>query len=248
MSLLVVLPVFNEEGALDALLRRFVALAGALPLRLIVVDDGSSDASLAVIERFAGALPIEVLKNETNRGLGVTIQRGLARAAANAVPGDVVVTMDADNTHPPEMIPAMLAKLERGYDLVIASRYEGDAQVVGLSLFRRAMTLGARLLFRVLIPIPGVRDYTCGFRAYRAELLVRLGGQLAEERGFACMAEILLKCAAAGARIGEAPLELRYDLKGGPSKMNVPATALKILRLAWRNRTVARRAPKQPRP
>jgi dolichol-phosphate mannosyltransferase len=123
---------------------------------------------------------------------------------------------------------------------VIASRYRAGAGVVGLSGFRHLMSFGARALYQVLFPIRGVRDYTCGFRAYRPGILTkafeRYRDQLVTERSFASMAEILLKVARVGARMSEVPMVLRYDLKGGASKMNVPRTVLKTLALMARLR------------
>ena len=249
-----VLPVFNEEKALEPLFERFRAVARreSLDMRFVVVDDGSTDGSLGAVRQFAADLAVEVLRHETNRGLGETIQDGLRLAAARAGPEDIVITMDADNTHPPELIPAMIERLRGGCDVAIASRYRASARVVGLSRFRRWMSEGARVLFRMAAPVPGVRDYTCGFRAYKAGVLrgvlAESGGRLARERGFACMAEILLRFAAAGAVMGEVPFELRYDLKGGASKMNVPATVGKILLLALRWRFGAARAKPQHAP
>ena len=108
-------------------------------------------------------------------------------------------------------------------------------------------------MFQLLVPVPGVRDYTCGYRAYRAELLrhalAKFSGRLSGERGFACMAEILLRCASMKVRIGEVPLELRYDLKASASKMDVPATVGRLLRLAWKNRRLvaAHQSPRRNR-
>lgn len=244
------LPVFNEERALGPLLDRFRELARAgVDLRgIIAVDDGSTDQSAAVLERRGAVLPIRVLRHPDNRGLGETIQDALRAAAEAAGPGDVVITMDADNTQPPELIPRMLERIAAGCDVVIASRYRKTARVTGLSAFRLAMSWGALALYRLLVPIRGVRDYTSGFRAYRVgplrAVLARHAGRLSEERGFAAMAEILIKFAAAGARIGEVPLELRYELKGGASKMNILATVLRTARVAWRNRR--RASPPQP--
>lgn len=256
-NVFIVLPVFNEERALDPLLSRFIRLGQGRPwrLRFIAVNDGSTDGSMGVLESFRGRLEIEVVTHATNRGLGETLRDGLARAASEAAPGDVIVTMDADNTQPPESIPAMLEQLERGSELVIASRYRTGARVVGLSMFRRVMSYGARFVFQILVPVRNVRDYTCGFRAYRAgrlqSVLKQFGNRFAEEKGFASAVEILLKFAAQGAAIGEVPLVLRYDMKSSPSKMNVVSTVLRHLVLAWRNRFPARpkppqQAPKQP--
>lgn len=241
MAVRVVLPVYNEAQSIGPLLTRFAQLRGdAVPVEILCIDDGSTDASVEIIRSFRAALPVEVIPNPSNLGLGATIERGLHLAASRSAPGDIIVTMDADNTHPPELIGQMLVAMDGQTDLVIASRYQGGASVTGLGMTRRLLTIGARYLFRLAVPISGVRDYTCGFRAYRAGLLQQVmrttGGRLATETGFAAMAEILIQCGRAGARVREVPLALRYDLKGGASKMNVPRTVLRIAALCWRSR------------
>jgi len=249
MRVSVVLPVFNEEKALAPLLERFVPLS---PNALIVVNDGSSDHSAEVAASFRDRLAIEIVEHAVNRGLGAAIRNGLAAAVARSGADDIIVTMDADNTHPPELIPEMVARIESGYDLVIASRYRKGARVVGLSSLRHVMSHGARFVFQLTAPISGVRDYTCGFRAYRAGPLRRVmeqfGDELPGERGFACGVEILLKLAAAKARMCEVPLVLRYDLKSTPSKMNVGDSIRRHLVLAWRHRFPARSAKPQKSP
>jgi dolichol-phosphate mannosyltransferase len=93
--------------------------------------------------------------------------------------------------------------------------------------------------------VPGARDYTCGFRLYRAATLRRAlsawGERLIEEAGFTCMAEVLVKLGRGGARVTEAPLVLRYDLKEGASKM-------KVLRTIGRYFAMARRVRSNPVP
>lgn len=254
MQVFVVLPVFNEENALTPLLQRFVALSKRVRWRLeiVMVNDGSTDHSAQVVESFRDSLPIDMLQHETNRGLGEAIRNGLMRATAKAGPEDIIVAMDADNTHPPELIVEMVKQLKAGNDVVIASRYRKSAQVVGLGWLRRVMSHGARLVFQLAAPIPNVRDYTCGFRAYRAgplrRVLDQFGDRLPGERGFACSVEIVLRLGALGARMREVPLVLRYDLKGTPSKMNVPDTIGRHLALAWRTRFSARLKPPQYSP
>ena len=182
MEVFVVLPVFNEEKALTPLLLRFVALAQRAPLQLglVVVNDGSSDHALKS-RPYSALLPIDVFQHDTNRGLGQTIRDGLTRAAYTAGPEDIVVTMDADNSHPHELILEMVERLRDGNDVVIASRYRKSAQVVGVSRVRRLMSHCERLVFELVASIPNVRDYTCGFRAYRVGPLRRVLDQFDDQ-------------------------------------------------------------------
>ncbi len=242
MTLFLVPPAFNEERELPHLLEavRSVVAAQQYALRLVIADDGSTDATRRVATESRGTLPLELVVHPLNRGLGETIRDGLMCACRVAAPGDVIITMDADNTQPPELIPEMLRQLDEGSEMVIASRYRRGSRVIGLAPRRRLMTYGARCVFQILFPTRGVRDYTSGFRAYRASLLQhafkRFGPGLVSEHGFACMAEILLHLRSLGAPMSEVPMVLRYDQKKGASKMRVARTVFTTLRMLLRLR------------
>lgn len=239
----VVLPAYNEAPNLPAVLGGLGQLAAAsdeLDLRVLLVDDGSADDTAEVALREAGSLPLEVLVNATNRGLAETFMRGMTEAARRANAADVVVCMDADNSHRPSQIPSMLREVRRGSDVVIASRYMRGSVVMGVSRTRRTLSRGMSMLFRAVFPFPGVRDYSCGYRAYRAGFLQRAiqaqGQELFPREGFACMVGILLNLAREGAVFSEVPLILRYDLKSGPSKMRVGPTITRTLLVLFRQR------------
>ncbi len=242
MQILLTLPAYNEEAGLPEVLAAFEreVLGAGYSGRVIIVDDGSTDGTAQVIREWSARLPLELVRHAGNRGLGETIEDGLRRAAEMAAPEDVIVTMDADNTHAPGAIPDLARRLDQGYDVVIASRFRPGSRVEGLSGFRHLMTYGARILFQLMFPIRGVRDYTCGFRAYRAgrlqETLARHPGRLLREEGFAAMAEILLYLRGRGVKMSEVPMVLRYDRKRGPGKMRVGATVVKTLQLLARSR------------
>jgi dolichol-phosphate mannosyltransferase len=105
---------------------------------------------------------------------------------------------------------------------------------------RRFASRAASLLMRALFPTPGVSDYTCGYRAYRAEALQQAYGQygdtLVDQDGFQCMVDILLKLRKLPLIFGEVPLILRYDLKRGQSKMRMMKTSVNTLALLWRRK------------
>lgn len=249
----IVLPAFDEAPNIGRLLTEIcLTWQETLPhrsLRVLVVDDGSSDGTGDVVERFrdeldAEAFPgcaVELLRHEENQGLAEAIRSGLTTAAGRASDRDIILTMDADNSHVPGLIPSMVRVIAEGYDVVIASRYQAGARVVGLSQHRRVLSFFGSVLFRVLFPIPNVRDYTCGFRAYRAEMIkpvLEENPQFISERGFSCMVDILLKLRVRepSVTMAEVPLLLRYDKKEGASKMNVGATVSDTLVLIARRR------------
>lgn len=235
------LPAYNEERDIAALLDRIRSAGSELgwAYRVLVVNDGSQDHTVEVVRQFAECMPIELIDHDVNRGLGQAMLTGLTRAVELAGERDVVVSMDADNTHDPLLAEAMMEAITTGSDLVIASRYAPGGQEVGLSEMRSLFSRCASLLLKTFFPIQGARDYTCGFRAYRGSLLRRAwavyGSRLVEERGFTCMAEILIKMRLLTARISEVPLVLRYDLKSGQSKMKVMRTILRYFTLIRHN-------------
>jgi dolichol-phosphate mannosyltransferase len=240
--ILVVLPAYNEEANIGNLLRRiFESLTDEhLEFSIIVVDDGSSDRTQQILQEYGREFPLVVHRHERNQGLGATIRDGLRQAAALASDRDIVITMDADESHTPGLMIRMVRMIREGYDVVIASRYQRGSRVYGLGLGRRMVSRAASVLMRVLFPTPGVSDFTCGYRAYRAEALqqaYRLYGEsLVDQDGFQCMVDILLKLRELPLIFGEVPLLLRYDLKRGPSKMRLMKTSLSTLGLLWRRK------------
>jgi dolichol-phosphate mannosyltransferase len=185
-------------------------------------------------------MPLSVHRHPENQGLGATIRDGLKLAAERCGDRDMVIAMDADNSHTPGLIRTMTRLVLEGNDVVIASRYQRGAYVRGLSLSRQLLSYGARILFQVFFPIPGVRDYTCGYRAYRGgvlrEAFRRYGNEFISEGGFQCMVDILLKLRSMNVIIRECPLILRYDFKAGASKMKVADTIWRTLELLVRRR------------
>lgn len=236
------LPAYNEEAAIPALFPRFKELFPdkTLSYRIVLYNDGCTDGTAAAALSWLNELNVEVTGREQNMGLGQGLRSLIAHAAQHGKPEDVLFIMDCDDTHHPRQIPQMLAALENGHDVVIASRYRAGATVAGVALHRRILSLGAAVLFKFLHPCRGVLDYTCGYRGYRVGLLQQAlstyGGHLVREPGFACMVELLLKLNRMGARMCEVPLALRYDLKQGASKMDVGGNTQRLLKklVAWR--------------
>ena len=242
----VVLPAYNEAEALPRLLCRIASTSRTHfgdALRVVLADDGSTDGTPELARQVAAAedLCLEVVSHAVNQGLGAAIKTGLTTALARSNDhDDVIVTMDADDTHLPGLIPRMVQMIEEGNDLVIASRFQPGARMLGIPRYRQLLSTGLSWLFRVVYPIPGARDYSCGYRAYRAGLLreafERFGDTLFVERGFACMVDILIKLHLVGAIVNEVPMILRYDRKPGATKMPVKKTIVQTFRLLGRRR------------
>lgn len=225
-----VLPCYNEEAVLKLLLKDIMQVMHEADLlyHVILIDDGSNDRTFEIMRDMAGQMPTTILRHQKNLGLGMAIRNGLSTAADRAAPESIVVTMDADNTQKPGLVPNMVNMIRQGNDVVIASRYRPGSRIIGVPLSRQFLSYAGSLIFRVLFPIKGVKDYTCGYRAYRAEVLQkafrRYGDAFIDQEGFQCMVDILLKLRQMNLTFREAPLILRYDAKKGKSKMDVKCT------------------------
>jgi dolichol-phosphate mannosyltransferase len=230
MKLYILLPCYNEEEALPFLLDSLEIMIKSLdiPYEVVVINDGSEDNTAQTAKLYSKGLNLKVINHEGNLGLGKAVNTGLGYFYESCENDDAAVIMDADNTHSPALILRMLENIKKGKDVVIASRYEVGGEEIGLSYSRRLFSAGASLILKLFFAIPGVRDYTCGYRAYSGRIIKKAydiyGDSFIEESGFTCMAEVIIKLNLLGCEISEIPLVLRYDLKKGKSKMKVLKT------------------------
>lgn len=234
--ILVVLPAYNEEENIGDLLSQIqFALENdsKTDYKVFVVNDGSRDKTEEIVLKMSETMPIELIVHEVNQGLGATIRDGLYKAVNESNKNDIIITMDADATHNPGLILRLMRMIIEGHDVVIASRFQPGARVIGLVWYRKLLSILASIIFRITYPIKGVKDYTCGYRAIRADVLKsamdEYGDRFFDQDGFQALVDILLKLRKRKLLFGETPLILRYDQKGGMSKMNVGRTIKKTL-------------------
>jgi dolichol-phosphate mannosyltransferase len=217
-----------------------------LRLQIVAVNDGSKDRTKEIAERLEKEHDnFKLINHPHNKGLGEAVKTGLLYFTEECPDSTHMCLMDCDNTQDPVYITDMLDRMnEKSADVVIASRYQSGAEVKGVSGIRLLMSGGAKYVFSVLLHVPGVRDYTCGYRLYGREILKKAGGRFGEglvaESGFTCMVELLYKLYCCGAVFTEIPFELRYDYKKGSSKMAVLRTAVNSLRLSLELKRIKR--------
>lgn len=235
-----VLPAYNESASIGDLIDRIAEVCADAGIRydVLVVDDGSADDTGDLARAKAPALPVTVVRNEPNGGLGFSMRRGLRLAAEASGPDDVIVTLDADLTQDPGYVPSMLEALDReGADVVIASRYRKGSGVEGLSTLRRLLSYGAAAAVSLVLPIRGVRDYSCGFRAYRSSAIAwgfaTYGDDFVSENGFACMVEIAERLRG-HAVFTEVPFVLHYEAKRKGSAIKILPTIGAYVRVVRR--------------
>lgn len=235
----VFLPAYNEAIALPRLVRKFHAELGGKPYKIVVLDDGSRDGTFEAAQALAREYPLEILRHEVNLGLGQTMVDGLEHVAREAAPEDFIVTLDCDDTHDPKYLRGALEKASEGYDIVILSRYQRGGGEKGLSRLKSILSRGAGLFLKLFFPIRGVREYSCGYRVFRASAIQRAFQSFGKDfvrlphMGFVVTPEILIKLRMLGCRIAEVPFVLDYGQKPGVSKNKPLKTIAGYFALLW---------------
>jgi dolichol-phosphate mannosyltransferase len=159
----VVVPTYNEAGSVPKLAERLHAALGAREWELVIVDDGSPDGTADIAAALAPRIPTNVVRRAGKGGLASAVIAGFA-----ATRGDILVVMDADLSHPPELVPALLSAIEDGADLAVGSRYVAGGGVEDWPIKRQIVSRVACLMGSALVP---VRDATSGFFALRRSVI-----------------------------------------------------------------------------
>lgn len=209
-ALALVVPTYNERERLPELVRAIFSAyeAGSVAGELVIVDDNSPDGTGAVADDLARRFPIKVVHRAGKLGLGTAVVEGFRAAEA-----EIVGVIDADLSHPPELVPRMLSVLRaEGADMVIGSRYVAGGGTSNWELSRVWMSKFACVLARGLTP---VRDATSGFFLMHRE---RARGVTISAGGFKICLELLIRSEP------KVVVEVPYVFKGrtaGESKMNL---------------------------
>ena len=205
----VIVPTYNERESLPGLIRRLSELR-TIPIELVVVDDASPDGTGTLAESLAQqhALPIRVLHRSGKRGLASAVIDG-----AMVARGEILTVMDADLSHPPEALPALLTAIGAGAEITIASRYVAGGGIRGWPPVRRLISRAATVLARWMLGL-SVRDPLSGFFAVRRELLTD-----SQYRGVGYKLLLEVLAAHRGRRIVEVPYEF-IDRRLGQSKLS----------------------------
>jgi dolichol-phosphate mannosyltransferase len=239
MSILVVIPTYNERDSLPELVPRVLAIADT---RVLVVDDDSPDGTGGVADELAArhAGRVEVLHRQGPRGLGHAYVAGIRQALESDA--QLICQMDADLSHDPQYLPSMVAAAAT-YDLVIGSRYLRGVSVVNWPLRRLALSTAANRYIRFVTGLP-VRDCTSGYRCWRREALERVHMERVHSQGYAFLVETLHMAWLAGGRVTEVPI-IFVERRQGASKLS-SGTLLESALMPWRLRLRSLRAAERP--
>jgi dolichol-phosphate mannosyltransferase len=214
-----VIPTFNEaenlEGIVAAAADQLRATV-ADQYRILIVDDNSPDGTGAIADSLAARSPhVEVLHRPAKSGLGHAYLAGFARALAGGA--EFVIEMDADFSHDPRYLPALL-EAAKDADLVLGSRYVAGGGVRDWGLVRRVVSRGGGLYARAVLDVD-VQDLTGGFKCIRREVLEAIDLPSVRAEGYVFQIEVTYRAVLAGFRVREIPIVFA-DRMVGTSKMS----------------------------
>ncbi len=211
---LVVIPTYNERQTLPELLPR--VLDGPTGVDVLVVDDASPDGTGEwAAAQAAGEPRLSVLHRPGKQGLGAAYRAGLGVGLARGY--DLLVEMDADLSHDPVHLPALLAAAERA-DLVLGSRYVPGGGTANWPWHRRALSAGGNIYVRTLTGVP-VHDATSGYRVFRRAVLEEIGLADLTSEGYSFQLETVLAAYRAGFVLDEVPIRF-VERSAGASKIS----------------------------
>lgn len=230
MRVTVVVPTYNEAENIERLCRQVRKVVPEA--QLLVIDDGSPDGTGARAEELASELgQITVQHRSGKAGLGATYRAGL-RAAIDAG-AEICVQMDADLSHDPDVLPALIAIVEHGADLAIGSRYVPGGITENWPRRRRWLSRWGNRYAAGVLGL-AVNDATAGYRAYRSTALERMRFDTVHAEGYGFQVEMTYRLVRIGGRVVEFPITFR-DRTAGVSKMSggIIREALVIVVKLW---------------
>jgi len=238
----VVIPTYNEAESVVEVIDR--VLAAEPRADVLVVDDGSPDGTAKlVLERSEREPRVHLMERSGKQGLGAAYRAGFGWGLERGY--DALVEMDADLSHPPERLPALLDGLADA-DLVIGSRYVPGGRTVNWSRSREAISRGGNTYVRLALGVP-VHDGTAGYRAYRREVLEELPVEAVRSNGYCFQIEMVHKAWQEGFRVVEVPITFT-ERASGVSKMSRQIVAEALLRVTQWALTGGRRRARRHHP
>jgi dolichol-phosphate mannosyltransferase len=216
----IVIPTYNEAGNIGPLLEQIHAISSSLRdyhTDILVADDSSPDGTAEIVRSSAQRLGNIHLLSGPKEGMGAAYSRAIS-AVINSC--HIIITMDADFSHPSSMIPQFLDKIEEGYDVVIGSRYIEGGGTPDWSLTRQLISSSANVMARIIAGLYPVHDCTSSYRAIRASFLRKISPESLSTKGYAFTTTSLWEYIQKNAKICEIPL-IFHDRTRGTTKLRL---------------------------
>jgi len=237
-DLFVVLPIYNEEDNLGALIDTLWGFQGKIRynIKIIAIDDNSTDGSDKVLqEKKKEGTDLEIITFKKRNGLSGSLQYAIKYLEPILSNQDLVLFIESDGTSDISVLPKMIEKIEKNSDLVIGSRYIEGGKYINFPFYR---ILSARIInffLKTFWHIPGVGDYTILYRLHNKKLIKQLSSKLPfkSKKSFAFIGEMLLIASVYKTRISEIPVVYDYGLKKSKSKMNKFSTLWEYFKLSF---------------
>jgi dolichol-phosphate mannosyltransferase len=234
VSAVVIIPTYNERNNLTELTERLMALG--LGLQVLFIDDGSPDGTGELAQDLARKWPaVSLIQRGRKLGFGSALVTGYRAALERG--HSLVLQMDADLSHDPAAVPALI-EAAANCDLVLGSRYADGVRVIDWEMRRIFLSWLANGYARSVTGLP-VDDVTTGYRCFRREALKSLDLDQLKANGYGLQIEVAYRIWKAGGRVSEVPI-IFYGRKKGVSKMTW-SMIVEALFLVWRLRFTARR-------
>ncbi|OHA05802.1 MAG: hypothetical protein A3I44_01865 [Candidatus Sungbacteria bacterium RIFCSPLOWO2_02_FULL_51_17] len=210
----IVIPTYNERDNLRPLIEGVFSL-GLPNIQVVVVDDNSPDGTRALAEELAKTYPLLIIHRKVKTGIGAAYVEAFQTILNDPQKPDYIIQMDADLSHDPRTIPAMLAHAEK-YDVVLGSRYITGGAIVNWDLTRRLISRFGNFYARTVLWLP-YRDLTGGFKCFRREVLEHIDLASVSSVGYCFQIETTLKAHRKNYRITEIPISFT-ERRVGASK------------------------------
>lgn len=233
--------IYNEEKNLKTFIQDLNDSLENLErnYEIITCIDGSSDNSLNILKDFQKKYPIKILDPVNEKGLGKAYKRIFCHLAKNCKDDDLIISLDADNTHETSQIKGMIEHFENNsLDVLVCSRFIDMSIITKFPIYRRFISKSVSKILQTFFPIKilnqkNLQDYTSGYRIYRASKIRQLyelkSDEFITEPEFTYTCELLIKLSRIKSKIDEYAISYNYGNKKGKSKLKIIPNFLRLI-------------------
>ena len=231
MKIFVIIATFNEIANIERLLKKVLEIT--LPIEIVVIDDNSPDGTGRLVDKLKeNEKRLHIVHREKKLGLGTAHIAGFKYSMEKNA--DLILTMDADFSHDPSYIPAIIEQ-SKNFDIIIGSRYVDGGKALNSPLSRKLLSRCANLFAKTMIGLKA-RDCTAGFRCYKTAIFKSINLDEVFSNGYSFLIEILYKLQNHGFSVKEIPITFT-DRELGMSKIskNEIIKAIEtVIKLTWK--------------